>query len=107
MNMKSTISIILALIVLAGAYYFFMSTEKGVSPVTESQAGEIDNSTLYDEARFIGMTEAEASAYAEANNVRFRVGKIDGEGLAVTADFVIGRITAEIEDGIVVGYTVE
>ena len=55
----------------------------------------------------IGMTEAEANAYAAANEVDFRVGTIDGVGMPVTMDYRIGRITAEVTDGIVVGYSVE
>jgi hypothetical protein len=55
----------------------------------------------------IGMTTAEASAYAEANNIMFRVGAIDGESLPVTMDYRVGRITTEIENDIVTGYSVE
>lgn len=55
----------------------------------------------------IGMSETEAQAYAEANNVPFRVGTVDGEVFPVTMDFVPGRITAEIADGVVISYTVE
>jgi hypothetical protein len=55
----------------------------------------------------IGMTTAEATAYAEANNIVFRVGAIDGESLPVTMDYRVGRITAEIENDIVTGYSVE
>jgi len=55
----------------------------------------------------IGMTEIEAEAYALANNVSFRIGARDGVPLAVTMDLRPGRITAEIESGLVTGYTVE
>ncbi len=55
----------------------------------------------------IGMTTAEVESYAEANDVMFRIGAIDGEFLPVTMDYRPGRITAEIEDDIVTGYTVE
>jgi hypothetical protein len=55
----------------------------------------------------IGMTTAEAEAYAEAQGVDFRVGVRDGEDLPVTLDLRPGRITAEVENGVVVGYTVE
>jgi hypothetical protein len=56
---------------------------------------------------YVGMTVTEAEAAAGANGVAFRVGTIDGEAQAVTADYVIGRITAEIEDDVVVAFTVE
>ena len=55
----------------------------------------------------IGMTTAEAEAYAKANGVMFRVGAIDGEFLPVTMDYLVGRITASITDGIVTDYSVE
>lgn len=55
----------------------------------------------------IGMTQAEAEAYAEANEVEFRIGSIDGEPRALTMDYRPGRITASLEDDVVVSYTVE
>jgi hypothetical protein len=55
----------------------------------------------------IGLSEAAAEAYAVENDVPFRVGRRDGEYLPVTMDYRPGRITAEIEDGIVVAYSVE
>jgi membrane-bound inhibitor of C-type lysozyme len=55
----------------------------------------------------IGMTAAEAEVYAEANDVSFRIGFLDGEPQALTMDYRPGRITAAIEDGVVASYTVE
>jgi hypothetical protein len=55
----------------------------------------------------LGMTVAEAEMYTKANGVIFRTGTIDGVGMAVTMDFRPGRITAEIKDGLVVGYSAE
>ena len=55
----------------------------------------------------IGMAVAEAEMYAKANSVDFRTGTIDGESMPLTMDFRPGRITAEIKNGVVVGYTVE
>jgi len=55
----------------------------------------------------IGMTTVEAEAYAVTNGVDFRTGTIDGEGMPVTSDYRVGRITSEIENGLVIGYTVE
>jgi hypothetical protein len=60
-----------------------------------------------DPTDYVGMTVAEAQAAAESNGVAFRVGTIDGEAQAVTADYVAGRITAEIADDIVIAYTTE
>jgi|GEM_PF-1710210 len=55
----------------------------------------------------IGMTVDEAEDYTKALDVEFRIGTIDGEGQAVTSDFVAGRITAETKDGKVIDFTVE
>ena len=55
----------------------------------------------------IGMTLAEAQAYAEEKEVEFRVGTVDGEPRALTMDYRPGRITAEIANDVVVSYTVE
>jgi hypothetical protein len=72
----------------------------------ENDADNMDDDAMQHN-EIIGMTEAEAKAYAEANNVDFRVGVRDGEALPVTLDYRPGRITAEVEQGVVVAYTVE
>jgi DNA polymerase II large subunit len=84
------------------------TVESGV--VTEysvegSEAMETEPAGDHDE--IIGMTTEEAQAYADANDVPFRTGSIDGEAMAVTMDYRPGRITADIVDGVVTGYTVE
>lgn len=56
---------------------------------------------------FLGMTEEEAVAYAAENDVLFRVGSRDGVALPVTMDYRIGRVTADINAGVVTGFTVE
>ncbi len=73
--------------------------------IESMQAEQGDESDTNDE--IIGMTTAEAEAYAAENEVDFRVGMLDGESLPVTLDYRIGRITAEVENDVVVGYTVE
>jgi|AntRauTorcE11897_2_1112592.scaffolds.fasta_scaffold88479_1 hypothetical protein len=78
-------------------------TIESVNPPQEGT--ETKETNLHDE--IIGMTTAEAEAYAEAKAVDFRVGTIDGEPMPVTLDYRPGRITAEIANGIVVGYNVE
>jgi len=60
---------------------------------------------MHDE--IIGMTTAQAEAYVQAKAVDFRIGAIDGEVMPVTMDYRVGRITAEIDSGVVTGYTVE
>jgi len=68
---------------------------------------ETDETTpgIHDE--IIGLSVAEAEVYARTNQVVFRTGTIDGESMPLTMDYRPGRITAEIKDGVVVGYTVE
>lgn len=56
---------------------------------------------------YLGLTETEAISLAEDNGVPFRVWQRDGEFYAVTMDYVVGRITATIENGIVTDYSVE
>jgi hypothetical protein len=55
----------------------------------------------------IGLTTDEAKTYAGIKGVDFRVGMIDGEPLPLDMDYRIGRITAEVRDGVVTGYSVE
>jgi len=55
----------------------------------------------------IGMTVAEAEAYAAANEVPFRIGSVDGEARPVTMDYRPGRITADVVDDVVTDYSVE
>jgi hypothetical protein len=55
----------------------------------------------------IGMTVAEAEAYAAENEVPFRIGSVDGEARPVTMDYRPGRITASVVDGLVTDYSVE
>jgi len=68
--------------------------------VAEEEAAEVATD-------YVGMTVAEAEAAAAANGVAFRIGTLDGEGMALTADFVIGRVTAEVANDIVVSFNVE
>lgn len=79
--------------------YSVESMDPVIEADAEAEAGAND--------AIIGMTTAEAEAYAAENEVDFRTGTIDGEALPVTLDFRPGRITAEVENDIVVGYTVE
>ena len=53
------------------------------------------------------MTTAEAEAYAAAKNITFRIGLIDSEFLPLTAEYLPGRITAEMNDGVVTDFSVE
>ena len=50
---------------------------------------------------FVGLTQAEAEAIAEENLIPNRIGRIDGEFFDLTEDFNPGRLTFEVDDGIV------
>lgn len=50
---------------------------------------------------FVGLAQDEAVAIADENLIPWRIGRVDGEGLALTEDFNPGRLTFEIEDGVV------
>ncbi len=56
---------------------------------------------------YVGLTEAEAESQAEVDGRPFRVGERDGEQFALTEDYVQGRVTATVTDGVVTAVTVE
>jgi hypothetical protein len=97
----------------SGADQEVAGDEQGDPDANRSDNGEErgaagDNESMADKHDvIIGMTEGEAAAYAEASDVPFRVGVRDGEPLPLTRDYRPGRITAEVEDGLVTGYSVE
>lgn len=79
--------------------YSVESVKQVVNETIESASSSV--------ATIIGMTIAEAEAYAKTNNVLFRVVMRDGESLPVTMDLRPGRINAVVEAGLVVSYTIE
>jgi hypothetical protein len=79
--------------------YSVESVKPAVDNVNVSASGTV--STI------IGMTIAEAEAYAKESNVPFRVVMKDGESLPVTMDLRPGRINAVVEADLVVSYTIE
>ena len=61
----------------------------------DEQAGTVE------EAPFIGLTKSEASALAESEGRPWRIGREDDAWFAVTADYVAGRVTFELDGGVV------
>lgn len=55
----------------------------------------------------IGMTVEQAETYAQEKGVDFRTGSVDGQDRPVTMDYRVGRITANVDEGVVTSYTVE
>jgi hypothetical protein len=86
---------------------YFIEPANSPSPTEKEDPVTVDTPKTGTHDVIITMTVAEAQAYAETNEVMFRTGTIDGEPMPVTMDYRPGRITAEIADGIVIGYTVE
>jgi hypothetical protein len=54
---------------------------------------------------YLGLTQDEAGAKAEAEGHPWRVVQVDGEDLPVTMDFVENRLNFSIEDGVVIEVT--
>ncbi len=50
---------------------------------------------------FVGIAQAEAEALADENLIEWRIGRLDDEFFAVTEDYRPGRLTFEVDDGIV------
>jgi len=66
-----------------------------------------DSDDIPKQSIYIGLTISEAILLAERNNVPFRIIERDGESLAVTADYIPGRINARVVHGIVIEFEVE
>jgi uncharacterized protein YpmB len=97
---RNSILLLIILAVAIGAYFLFMNEDTPTSAPEEA-------ATEMESGDYVGMTTTEAEVYAVENTVDFRTGTIDGEALPVTMDFRPGRITAEVKNDVVVGYTVE
>ena len=61
----------------------------------------VDPDDTVDLAPLVGMTLADAEAWAEARGMLVRPVVIDGEPLAVTEDFSLDRINVELKAGVV------
>ncbi len=58
-------------------------------------------------ADYVGLTEEAAVQLAESRGARFRVVERDGQSLPITKDYIVGRINATVQNGIVVKYEIE
>ncbi len=56
---------------------------------------------------FVGLSISEAAALAEDEGRPWRIGRQDDEGFVLTDDLVPGRVTFEIDDGIVTSAIIE
>ena len=74
---------------------------------TGASGGTMLAGDVLEAADFVGMTLDVAGSWAEENGRQWRVGRQDGEDLALTEDFVPGRVTFAVEDGVVTAATIE
>jgi hypothetical protein len=88
--------------------------DTGPSPESPDVAEPSEDTTALPETgvdeevlQFVGLTLEEASALAERQGRQWRVGRQDGEDLALTADLIDRRVTFEVDDGIVTAATIE
>jgi hypothetical protein len=58
-------------------------------------------------SQFVGLPLDDAAALAEEQERPWRIGRRDGEDLAVTADFAPGRVTFTVDDDVVTAATIE
>jgi len=58
-------------------------------------------------SEYVGLTLDQAKALAKEQNRRLRTCWVDGKGGILTADFCHGRVTANIENGVVQSISVE
>lgn len=74
-------------------------------------AGQSDGTVpvghVLDGGQFVGLPLDAAASWAEELGRQWRVGREDGVDLPVTADFIAGRITFTVEDGVVTAASIE
>lgn len=78
-------------------------------PIVESggAAGSVPAGAVLTGEQFVGMPLDVAISWAEENGRRWRIGRQDGVDLVLTADFLPGRVTFTVEDGVVTAATIE
>ena len=104
--MKQPFILIFLFVVIVGGALWLLTRANPEQPVAET-ATEISPAAPEVPTDYVGLSEADAEALAGANGVMFRVVERDGQMLPATRDFREGRISAVIESGVVVSYTVE
>jgi len=69
--------------------------------------GEVADTHATDTTRFHGLTSGEAGTLADTEGRPWRIGGQDGESFVLTDDLVPGRVTFEIDEGIVTSASIE
>ena len=73
----------------------------------EEQGSDVLPGLTEDELAFVGLSAEAAGDLADSEGRLWRVGREDGEFFALTADWVVGRVTFEIDSGVVTRASVE
>ncbi len=73
----------------------------------EEQGTDVLPGLTEDELAFVGLSAEAAGDLAASEGRLWRVGREDGEFFALTADWVVGRVTFEIDAGVVTRASVE
>ena len=81
-----------------------LDEELAKDPVIQPEA-TVDTSAIA--ASYVGLSLDDATAQAAANNTVLRVVVQDGEALPVNFEYLVGRINATIDDGVVTSVEVE
>jgi hypothetical protein len=102
--MRYRIVVIAVLIALISAGAFALAAN--TSPSADSDDGEEQGTDVLpglteDELAFVGLSAEAAGDLADSEGRLWRVGREDGEFFALTADWVVGRVTFEIDSGVV------
>ncbi len=94
--------------------YDFQSCQDAGGAILESYPEQclLDGKTYVNESQatkseYVGLTEQAAMDKAKAANVPHRVVERDNESLAVTMDYVVGRLNFHVRNGYVVSVDVE
>ena len=106
------VGVVLAIVGLAVGLAFAFNNDDATDasptesvPVTDQPDPTItpvDRAADTDVATLVGMTLADAEAWAGSRGLTIRPVKIDGEDLAVTKDYREDRINVEVNNGIVI-----
>ena len=66
-----------------------------------------ESTSAASESRYLGLTREGAAARAAAEGRPWRVGREDHEWFALTDDYVVGRVTLELDQGLVTVASIE
>lgn len=83
------------------------TTSQSADTTEPSATDDVGTETTDTTGTFVGLSKADAIARAETEGRIWRIAAEDGEAFSLTGDLNPGRVTFDIEDGIVTGATIE